>query len=781
MDVISRCALRAWGFVWQSQDGRYAQTVVVKATFVLEPGRAPLAAEQEEPNEDDAHWNDDTARSLVAPSDKVPYKPRADVMLVGHAYAPGKQPVRSVMTRLVVGELDKSIEVWCDRGFRVQDGQLFEGPRFMKMPLRWERAAGGPETNNPAGVRFDAAPDGYGMVPIPNLQPPGVFVSKRSDTFPPVCYGPVAGTWPGRVERLGRLTGTFPHAGWERKPLPEGLDPSFFQAAPPDQQVTEIRPNERIILENLHPEHARLVTSLPGLRPKVSVERATGEREDVTLVADTLLIDTDRGTCVVVWRGRIGLRHVSEAGRLLVKLAEDGAEELEDEDLLQTIPPGAFEAADDKEREEIAAMTMMPSLSTAGPVMPFTGGGSQHRPASALQGARPGDPALPFGQGLAGIRGVEAPQIPSSVEETVVPQVAVVRPLERAPEAPARMSVGQLAVEARGGASHVWSATSAQVAAPAPPAIVGAAVTGDIARAGAAALSDAAARAEMVPADRQDHERRKGAAWATSHSMHEPVKLLWFDEKNLPRISKHPEWQVLLAEIELEKLEALAAEDEIPEEDEPPQEKGRRDISAILAGGRALEPSELERCFAHAVGPRGQFLPPLVLVAGELVLLFDELEALKATVTMASPSAAGDKKLRETLDAVSDVLKTPGLCSASGLTEGLGRQVEEAFAPSAQRQRLPSDWLSTGRTRLLLSGRHYQRRLLRGGGWVRGHIRLNGGSVVTTYLPDALANELPLLQTMQVRLIAELDGPQEMGESGKVALFAIAGGLVIRR
>ncbi|MBK9259442.1 MAG: DUF2169 domain-containing protein [Polyangiaceae bacterium] len=67
---------------------------------------------------------------MRVPNDVVPYKPRADVLLVGHAYAPDKQPVRSLVTRFVVGAMDKSIEVWCDRAFRVLDGQMLEGKRL---------------------------------------------------------------------------------------------------------------------------------------------------------------------------------------------------------------------------------------------------------------------------------------------------------------------------------------------------------------------------------------------------------------------------------------------------------------------------------------------------------------------------------------------------------------------------------------------------------------------------------------------------------------------------
>src|SRR4051795_191406 len=111
MDVISLSALRTGSVVWQPRRGSWVMTAVCKATYALAPGESPLAPEQEYPNEDDNHWNDDPQRSLYSPSDLVPFKPRGDVMLVGHAFAPRGEPTRSVIVRMIIGDIDKSIEV----------------------------------------------------------------------------------------------------------------------------------------------------------------------------------------------------------------------------------------------------------------------------------------------------------------------------------------------------------------------------------------------------------------------------------------------------------------------------------------------------------------------------------------------------------------------------------------------------------------------------------------------------------------------------------------------
>src|SRR5690349_18403263 len=102
MEIVSISPLRTSSLRWQILSDAWVLTVVCKATYVLAPTESPLAPEQEEPNEDDTYWNDDPARSLHAATDLVPFKLRADVLLVGHAFAPGERPVRSLVARMVI-------------------------------------------------------------------------------------------------------------------------------------------------------------------------------------------------------------------------------------------------------------------------------------------------------------------------------------------------------------------------------------------------------------------------------------------------------------------------------------------------------------------------------------------------------------------------------------------------------------------------------------------------------------------------------------------------------
>ena len=55
--------------------------------------------------------------------------------LTGAGSGPMREPVRSLVAHLMVGQMSKAIECSCDRSYSL-DGQLREGPRFTKIPLR---------------------------------------------------------------------------------------------------------------------------------------------------------------------------------------------------------------------------------------------------------------------------------------------------------------------------------------------------------------------------------------------------------------------------------------------------------------------------------------------------------------------------------------------------------------------------------------------------------------------------------------------------------------------
>ena len=212
MQVTSACPLRVASILWQPRPGAAALTVVCKATFTVQPGESPLAGTQDPVCTSDVPWEDGRG-SLRAASDLVPFKRRVDVAVVGHAHAPRGTPATLLVARIAIAELDKSIEVHGD-GWWTPDDQLTAAVPFSRMPLRWERAAGGPGTWNPVGLPPGAATDTQGLRPAPNLLPVGASLQMQSALIPRSGLGPLAPTWPERVAKLRHHAGSWRHEAW---------------------------------------------------------------------------------------------------------------------------------------------------------------------------------------------------------------------------------------------------------------------------------------------------------------------------------------------------------------------------------------------------------------------------------------------------------------------------------------------------------------------------------------------------------------------------------------
>jgi hypothetical protein len=747
MLVSSTGPFRAASLAWTPRPGAAVLTVVCKATFQLRPGESPLAAEQDLPNEDDNHWNDDPSRSLYSPCDLVPHKARADVLLVGSAFAPRGQPARSLLVRLVVGEIDKSIEVFLDRAF-APGGKLREGPGFVKMPMRWERAAGGPDTWNPVGVRLRGPPDVHGNVAVPNLQPPGLVVARPTDPVPPVAFGPIAATWPERQDKLGRLAGSWPRAGWTEQPLPDGIDPAYFNAAPRDQQLDTLRGDERILLENLHPEYPRLSTALPGIRPEAQVERPGRPIRLLEMRADTLWIDTDRGLCTLTWRAELPLDRRDEPGMVRIAAA------------------GAGHEADD------AAATMAPIPRQAG-AMPFVAGRAEEMPGRTMMLPH-GEieevsvdeelPALPHDHAvqtmlLSGPPKERAPAMPFLAASAPPPVEAAPAPIVPLEVAPRPQSIGERA--------------AAQALSPnmIPAGGGGPSTPGGALEASNAAAGPSARRADPAPAPAAPAVEPKPKPAAR-----EVIKLLWFDPRSVARIRKHLEWRVLLAELELRLLdEGDYGDEEAPDAPaDEPKPRDRRDVSEVLRKGRPIGADGVKLALSEAITEDGSFEPPLVLLAGELEFPFDELATLKATAAAASPFALADRKLKEQLDVVEELLKTPWLQGSGSIARGLTEKIEEAFAQP--KRGVPPEYLGSHTERMLLEQRCYQTRTLFGKRWIRSTLT---GSGVPVYLPEALKDELPMFKRVRVKAVGEVDMQEDQFEAGGAAIKVMALGRVM--
>jgi uncharacterized protein YjbI with pentapeptide repeats len=270
-------------------------TIVVKATFHLVHGESARAVAPEQLVREDRM--NGVHGSLERACETAAHLPNAGVVLSGRAFAPTGRAVASASVRLGISRdrplIDKTLHVFGDR--------TLAAPRivapFQTMPLTYERAYGGPGiAANPAGT------GGPGSAALPNIVDP-----KHPHEV--AGFGPIAPGWAPRPSYLGSLSPAAVSS--PVFDVPAGFDWRFFQAAPLDQQLDQIRGDEWIVLDGMHPALARVHSRLPHV---TAAARRAATGQAVEMRADMLVIDADRLIASVIWRGRFQVDS-SEAAR----------------------------------------------------------------------------------------------------------------------------------------------------------------------------------------------------------------------------------------------------------------------------------------------------------------------------------------------------------------------------------------------------------------------------------------------------------------------------------
>jgi len=285
--------------------------VMVKASFNI-AGQLTLADDQAKPVAADVYWTEPGKSSLKYASDFHTGKPATDIIMLGHACAPGKQATTQLDVQLSVGQVNKTVRVYGDRQWR--DGAMTRPATFTTMPMVYEKAYGGvhfvdgrlaeSETRNPVGRGFAGSRKTEEMdgVPLPNLEDPASLITSPNDRPAPACFAASAPNWQPRVG----YAGTYDEV-WQttRAPyLPEDFDKRFLNVAHPELVYPDyLQGGEAVRITNMHPR-GELKFDVPRVQ-MISRVNMAGQEITPMFNLETLILEPNQLQMNLVWRASV--------------------------------------------------------------------------------------------------------------------------------------------------------------------------------------------------------------------------------------------------------------------------------------------------------------------------------------------------------------------------------------------------------------------------------------------------------------------------------------------
>jgi len=255
------------------------------------------------------------ASSLAEASALLPFKPHADVLVMGEAVAPGGRAAAQWLAGVRVGDWSKLLRVSGPRSWeRDRRGRwrLSAPEPAERVPLLYEQAYGGTvlsaqgepvsHPGNPCGTGYldPAAGAAEPVLAAPAIEYPDDETPPEPGRAQRVAgFGPIPMHWAPRAGRLGTVD--IERIRRDGPTYPDDFDPAYWQAAPADQWVPWLARGQAVELFNLIEDEPRVAFELPRWLGFAAI-RSDGGTRYPALNLDTLAIDAQRRTVCLNWR-----------------------------------------------------------------------------------------------------------------------------------------------------------------------------------------------------------------------------------------------------------------------------------------------------------------------------------------------------------------------------------------------------------------------------------------------------------------------------------------------
>jgi len=326
VDLINDTLLEPLVFVTRTPLQDFVGTIVLKGYYsIVDSGELEHNAAQQRVIVSDEYVTEPNISSITYPTDIVPFKPKADIMLIGTARPPFGRPKRDWIVKLQVGDWVKRVRVTGHRHWEKASfsrWKLSQAVSVAEVPLKYELAYGGLSKDcddnilevydsNPVGCGFVSRRDDLKVdrINAPQLESVNHPIADLFVDYVPEGFGPLSPAWKAR----SRFSGTYDRRWLDTKSpvLPDDFDYAFFNSAPPDLLLNRYLVGDELVqLTGLDPS-GTVMFGLPSYFPAGTVVLKDGTLIYVKFFCDTLLIDWDRRGVYLSWRGTFD---VSDAG-----------------------------------------------------------------------------------------------------------------------------------------------------------------------------------------------------------------------------------------------------------------------------------------------------------------------------------------------------------------------------------------------------------------------------------------------------------------------------------